>query len=46
MGQDLAPQWGMMIVAGVSLVFGACAVSFIKETSGETTASISEKVAE
>mgnify|MGYP001025311794 CR=1 FL=1 len=45
-GQDLAPQWGMMIVAGVSLVFGALCVSFIKETSGETTASISEKVAE
>lgn len=32
----LAPQWGMMIVAGVSLVLGAVCVTFIRETSGET----------
>lgn len=39
LGSDdgLAPQWGMMIVAGVSLVLGAASVMFIKETSPETT---------
>lgn len=39
LGSDdgLAPQWGMMIVAGVSLVLGAASVMFIRETSPETT---------
>ncbi len=32
----LAPQWGMMIIAGVSLVLGALCVTFIRETSAET----------
>ena len=31
----LALQWGMMIIAGVSLVLGAVCVTFIKETSAE-----------
>lgn len=33
----LAPQWGMMIVAGVLLASGALCVTFIKEVSSETT---------
>ena len=35
--QDLAPQWGMMIVAGISLAIGAVCVTFIKESASETT---------
>ncbi len=40
LGSDdgLAPQWGMMIIAGVSLVVGAVCVTFIKETSAEANA--------
>ena len=35
--QELAPQWGMMIVAGISLAIGAVCVTFIKESASETT---------
>ena len=35
---ELAPEYMMMIIAGVSLILGAACVAFIKEHSSEETA--------
>lgn len=39
---QLAPQYMMMVIAGVSLVLGAIAVSFIKEHTSESTSGSSD----